>query len=260
VTIERDVQDENGQPLWGGTEVQFLHYDENDNVIREQIGSPDFSDHLITHHTYDDGDLRVGTTLPWGNRIRISYDERRLPKKIERGVGSSEAVKVKVVYDGDGLLREQRDGRGLKTEFDYDSFGRVIETRDYDEQDNLYRLICQDYDKAGNLTIERLFKPDGNAYKLLYHASYRYNELNQRIENRLRRFQIPIAYTSADVEKDNDDVPFTEAVRILYFYDKAGRPTRVEQHGRRSWKQDRNALRQTRFGDARGCARKSTRH
>lgn len=231
--IERDVQDETGQPLWGGTEVQFLHYDENDNVSRQQIGSPDFNDHLITHHTYDDGDLRVGTTLPRGNRIRISYDERRLPKKIERGVGSSEAVKVKVVYDGDGLLREQRDGRGLKTEFDYDSFERVIETRDYDEQDNLYRLICQDYDKTGNLTIERLFKLDGNAYKLLYHASYHYDELNQRIENRLRRFQIPIAYTSVDKEKDNDDVPFTEAVRILYFYDKAGRPTRVEQHGRR---------------------------
>lgn len=239
--IERDVQDENSQPLWGGTEVQFLHYDENDNVIREQVGSPDFGDHLITHHTYDDGDLRVGTTLPRGNRIRISYDERRLPKKIEQGVGSSESVKVKVVYDGDGLLREQRDGRGLKTEFDYDSFGRVIETRDYDEQDNLYRLIRQDYDKAGNLTIERLFKPDGNDYKLLYHASYHYDELNQSIENRLRRFQIPIDYTSADKEKDNDYVPLPdlfpdplpEAVRILYFYDKAGRPIRVEQHGRR---------------------------
>ncbi|MCD4842424.1 MAG: DUF6531 domain-containing protein [Methanosarcinales archaeon] len=231
--IERDVQDENGQPLWGGTEVQFFHYDENDNVSRQQIGSPDFSDHLIAHHTYDDGDLRVGTTLPRGNRIRISYDERRFPKKIERGVGSSESVKVKVVYDGDGLLREQRDGRGLKSEFDYDSFGRVIKTRDYDEQDNLYRLIRQDYDKAGNLTIERLFKPDGNAYKLLYHASYSYDELNQRIENRLRRFQIPIACTSVDVEKDNDDVPSAKAVRILYFYDKAGRPIRVEQHGRR---------------------------
>lgn len=252
--IERDVQDEIGQPLWGGTEVQFLHYDENDNVIREQIGSPDFGDHLITHHTYDDGDLRVGTTLPRGNRTRINYDERRLPKKIERGVGSSESVKVKVVYDGDGLLREQRDGRGLKTEFIYDNFGRVIETREYDRDENepdvskrdkLYRLIRQDYDKAGNLTIERLFKPDGNAYKLLYHASYGYDELNQLIENRLRRFQIPIAYTSADKEKDNDDVPLpdplpdplpnplSEAVRILYFYDKAGRPIRVEQHGRR---------------------------
>jgi RHS repeat-associated protein len=231
--IERDVQDENGQPLWGGTEVQFFHYDENDNVSRQQVGSPDFGDHLITHHAYDDGDLRVGTTLPRGNRIRISYDERRLPKKIERGVGSSESVKVKVVYDGDGLLREQRDGRGLKTEFDYDSFGRVIETRDYDEQDNLYRLIRQDYDKAGNLTIERLFKPDGNDYKLLYHASSNYDELNQRIDKRLRRFQIPIAYTSADKEKDNDYVPLSESAHILYFYDKAGRPTRVEQHGRR---------------------------
>jgi RHS repeat-associated protein len=231
--IERDVQDENGQPLWGDTEVQFLHYDENDNVSRQQIGSPDFSDHLITHHTYDDGDLRVGTTLPRGNRIHISYDERRLPKNIERVVGSSESVKVKVVYDGDGLLCKQRDGRGMKTEFDYNSFGRLIETRDYDEHDNLYRLIRQDYDKAGNLTIERMFKPDGNAYKLLYHASYRYDELNQRIENRLRCFQIPIACTSADVEKDNDYVPLAEAVRILYFYDKAGRPIRVEQHGRR---------------------------
>ena len=231
--IERDVQDENGQPLWGGTEVQFFHYDENDNISRLQIGSPDFSDHLVTHHTYDDGDLRVGTMLPRGNRIRIRYDERRLPKMIERGMGSSESVKVKVVYDGDGLLRVQRDGRGLKTEFDYDSFGRMIQTREYDEQDNLYRLIRQDYDKAGNLIIERLFKPDGNAYKLLYHGSYRYDELSQRIEDRLRRLQAPVSYGVMETEKDNDVVPITETARTLYFYDRAGRLRRVEQHGRR---------------------------
>ncbi|HCO93056.1 MAG TPA: hypothetical protein DIU00_03755 [Phycisphaerales bacterium] len=180
--IERDVQDAEGKPLWSGTEVQFFHYDENDNISSEQIGSPDFGNHLVTRHTYDDGDLRVATTLPRGNRIRINYDERRLPEKIRRGVGSPEATDVEVSYDGDGLLveqKEQKDDHGLKTEFTYDAFERVIETRDYDEQENLYRLIRHDYDKAGNLTTERLFIPDGSStYKLLYHAYHLYNELN----------------------------------------------------------------------------------
>lgn len=40
-----------------------------------------------------------------------------------------------------------------------------------------------------------------------------------------------------DVEKDNDKIPLAdpsvEFVRTLYFYDKAGRLTRVEQHGQR---------------------------
>lgn len=232
--IERDVQNDAGQSLWGGTEVQFFHYDENDNVTRQQLGSLNFKDHFVTHHTYDDGDLRVGITLPRGNRIHLHYDERRLPDKITRGAGSEEAAAVNVFYDGDGLLIEQHDGRRLKTIFEYDSFGRVIATKECDEHNKVYRSIRQDYDKAGNLTSERLFSLDGpTAYKLLYHACYLYNELNQRIEVRIRRFQTPIAYNLADVEKHEDNVPLAKAVRTLYFYDKAGRLTRVEQCGKR---------------------------
>jgi RHS repeat-associated protein len=242
--IERDVQNDAGQPVWGGTEVQFFHYDENDNVTRQQLGSPNFQDHFVTRYTYDDGDLRVSTILPKGNRIHLHYDERRLPDMITRGAGSEEAATVKIFYDGDGLLVEQHDGRGLKTTFEYDSFGRVIATKEYDEHHTLYRLIRHDYDKAGNLTIERLFTPDGPiTYKLFYHASYLYNELHQRIEVRVRRFQTPIVYSLANVEKHEDDVPLAEydslgrviatAVRTLYFYDKAGRLTRVEQGGKR---------------------------
>jgi RHS repeat-associated protein len=231
--VERDVQDQGGQPVWGGTEVRFFHYDENDNIVREQLGGLKFDDHLITRHCYDDGDLRVATTLPRGNRIRINYDERRLPVKITRGAGSQEAVEVSIAYDGDGLIIKQRDGRGLGTEFEYDSFGRVVATRDYDEQDNLYRLIRQDYDKAGNLTIERLFVADDGGFRSLSHAQYIYNELSQLIETRLRLFQAPIAYQAADVKREHDEVPLAEAVRTLYFYDKAGRLTRLEQRGKR---------------------------
>ncbi|GAG67307.1 unnamed protein product, partial [marine sediment metagenome] len=172
--------------------------------------------------------------MPRGNSVRIEYDERRLPHRIIRGAGTPEQAEIILYYDVDGMLRAQRDARGLKTEFDYDSFGRIIQTRDYDENDHIYRLIRQDYDKAENLTMEQLFQFDGNTYKLLYHASYQYNELNQRIEDRQRRFRNPIDYSEAEMERSDDYVVLKkDAVRTLYFYDNAGRLKRLEQYGRR---------------------------
>lgn len=233
--VERDIKDNEGKPLWGGTEVHFLHYDENDNISKEQIGSLSFKDHLITKHAYDDGDLRTRTISPKGNAVAIKYDEIRQPVTIIRGLGSPEETKVHLGYDGDGLVAYQRDGRGLKTAFSYDSFGRLTETRNYDlvnGQDILYRIIRQDYDKAGNLTVERLFIPDGKNFKLLYHASYEYNELNHRIEERIRIFKEPLEYKKTDFDRKDDFVD-NEAIRTLFFYDKAGRITRVERHGKR---------------------------
>ncbi|MCA9903717.1 MAG: PASTA domain-containing protein, partial [Anaerolineae bacterium] len=233
--VERDVMDQDGNPLLGGAEITFLHYDENDNVSTTSRGSPDFKDHLVTGHAYDDGDLRVATVLPNGNRIRIDYDERRDPIKITRGAGSAEETAVRLYYDGDGRLQEYRDGRGLKTEFSYDSFGRLHETRQYDDHEALFRLIRHDFDKYGNITIERLFAPDGSDFKLLWHAQHIFNERNERIEVRMRLFQTPLRYTKSDVESHIDHVPIEidKCVRRLYYYDLGGRLHLEESHGRR---------------------------
>ena len=159
--IEQDLADEAGRPVAGGTAVQVFAYDENDNVIREEIGGPEPENRLATRHKYVDGNLKVGTVLPRGNRTEIRYNERRLPSTVVRGAGADEAATTQLEYDGDGLLLAEIDGRGLRTEYSYDSFCRRIESRDYDERGQLYRLIRQDYDKSGNLVVERLLVPEG---------------------------------------------------------------------------------------------------
>jgi RHS repeat-associated protein len=232
--VERDLQDVDGRPLWGGTEVRRLAYDENDNVVREQVGGLDPSRDLITRHVYDDGDLRTSGILPRGNRIHVSYNERRLPRRITRGAGTPEAASVELAYDGDGLVVRRRDGRGLETSFIRDAFGRVVETREHDARGEVLRLVRHDYDKADNLVVERLLAPTGTgSFTLYHHASFHYNELSQLVETRVRRFQAPLPYTRNDIDQTDDFVPVSEAARTSYTYDKSGRLVAIDQRGKR---------------------------
>ncbi len=232
--IERDIQDDGGRPLAGGTEVQVFKYDANDNVVQRQHGGADPATRRVTGHEYDDGDLRVRTVLPRGNAIRISYDERRLPVRMLRGAGSADESIVGLTYDADGLVSVQTDGRGQKTELIHDAFGRNTALRELDENGRFTRLIRYDHDKAGNLTVERLFVPGGaTGYTLIQHVSHAYNELSQRIETRVRRLASPLPCTRATVDRRNEVVPLAEAVRTLVTHDASGRVTRLQKIGRR---------------------------
>ena len=231
--IERDLKDDTGAPLWGGCEIRLLRYDERDNVVADERQSSDGSVRLITTHTFDDGDLRVRMRLPRGNATRICYDERRLAQRICRGSGTEATAVLGYRYDGDGLLVEYRDGRALRTLFDYDGLGRHIATRHCDEDDHPVQLVRQDFDKAGNLTIERVFDQVGGQLRLLHHVQHSYDERDQRIETRVRLFRSPLPYTRDGFAAQQDAVPLAEAARTLFHYDQGGRLTLVEQCGRR---------------------------
>lgn len=238
--IDRDVKDDSGQPLAGGVERQFFCYDENDNITEERHGSTDPKDDQVTRHAYRDGDLRVGTVLPRGNRLCFDYNRRRLATRVARGQGTAEQSQWNLEYDGDGLLIRRVDGRGLATTFEYDGFGRVIATRNLDEGGNEIRFVRHDYDKSGNVVIERAFMPSvTHSYRLLMHVEFVYNALDWLIEVRERRFKEPIPYASDAIDLGQsgvapyDHVPLQDAVRTLYFHDQGGRLIRKETKGRR---------------------------
>jgi YD repeat-containing protein len=158
---ERDICGLDGRPLWGGIESRTYGYDGRDNVVSERIGGAGRDGGLVTRHVYDESGLRAATVRPEGNRNTVDYDERQQPIRIVRGKGTDGAAIVKIGYDGDGLISSQTDGCGFVKRFTYDAFGRAVRIDDYDLNDDMFRSVRQDFDKTGNLIIQRLFTPAG---------------------------------------------------------------------------------------------------
>jgi len=220
--VERDLKDENGMPLNGGVEVKSYCYDEQNNLIKESIGGLDPATHLITHHTYNESDKRVRTILPKGNRVRRIYDERLLEISVTRGSGSSEASTTRTVYSSDGLKVQTIDGRGNITRNAFDPFNRLIKT-----VDPLGNVALIEYDKAGNITVERFFEKQAvNRYLFLTRSEYEYDELNRRIIERKNLFPTPLAVSDPETDPLASSSPGI-LLETQFFRDKKGRLIKI---------------------------------
>jgi RHS repeat-associated protein len=186
--VERDIKDENGDPLLGGVEVKTYQYDEQNNLLEESIGDSDPANiHLTIRHKYNKSHKRVVTVLPKGNQINRAYDERLFEVSVTRGSCSLGASTIRTAYDRDGLRIESIDGSGNVTRYKYDPFGRLIET-----SDPLGNVSCINYDKAGYAIVQRFFEKESDGtYLLLRRSEYEYDELNRQIFERKNLFSDP---------------------------------------------------------------------
>lgn len=221
---EHDAKDEMGTYLPDAPEVRIFKYDEEFNLVEETIGGADLANHLVTRHCYDSAGQRVLTILPRGNQLRFRYDERLLPIAQTLGAGSEDAATTHTEYDGDGRIRRIRDARGNPTTFTLDPFGRVVA-----EEDALGHIVRRSYDKADNLTIERVFeRGDDGSYILLARTETKYDELGRAIRTEVNRFDDPLPVGDLGLGKaflesvDVGDVLVTQT-----FYDPQGRIERL---------------------------------
>lgn len=219
---ERDAKDDTGADIPGAPEVQTFEYDEELNLVRETIGGADLSDHLVTKHCYDSTGQRVLTVLPAGNRIGFSYDERLLPVAQTVAVGTADAATRHVEYDGDGHVRRTRSARNDLTTLTLDPFGRVTA-----QEDALANLVRRTYDKASNLTVERIFERQENGtFVLVARSEFEYDELGRTIRAGVNRFEDALLATNLD--SDFLDSPgLGELLVTQTFYDAKGRVIRT---------------------------------
>lgn len=237
---ERDAKDESGVDLPDGPEVRTFCYDAEFNLVAEAIGGPDPASRLVTRHHYDVTGQRVLTVLPAGNLIRYCYDERLLPIRQTFGDSTVDAASFRTFYDGDDRVRQTFDARGNRTAFELDTFGRVIAV-----EDALGNVVRRNYDKAGNLTVERVFEPDGTgAYRLLTRTETAYDEASRPIRNIVNRFDTrpsPVAKTNLDEAFRAAPGPGTVLATETY-RDAQGRPERVVDPMRRETLFEHDAL------------------
>ena len=229
---ERDNLGDGGVPSPEGDEVTTYRYDSQNNLIRESRGGADVGSHHVTRHCYDEGDRRVETILPRGNRIRFGFDERSLPTTITRGADTPLASTTRLLYDADGRAVGAADGRANVTRNRLDSFGRTMATTDA-----LRNVLQSAYDKLGNVTVTRFFerRPDGT-FALLHRQDFDYDERCNRIRETKWLFRSPI--DTVDIERAPDaEFEIARAqgtatpVTSQFFYDRARRVFRALNAG-----------------------------
>jgi RHS repeat-associated protein len=222
VREERDLRDENGVPLPGGPEVRTFCYDEELHVVREASGGADPADHLMTRHRYDSAGRRTLTILPAGNREQAGYDQRGLPVSQTRGLGTAEAATTRTTYDLDGRIMRTVDARGFATEHTLNALGHAVAITDPVEAAT--RRI---YDKAGNLTVERVFerRADGSLV-LLARSEFEHDLLGRRVRVGVNRFDDPLP--AADIGAFEHLPGPGELLVTSTFHDAKGRITRIE--------------------------------
>lgn len=222
---ERDAKDEMGVDLPDAPEVRTFEYDEEFNLVEETLGGSDLSTHLVTRHCYDTAGQRVLTILPRRNQIRFRYDERLLPVAQTLGAGTKDAATTRTEYDGDSRVRRTQDARGNPTISTLDPFGRVIA-----EEDALGHITRRTYDKASNVTVERIFerKEDGS-YLLLARSEMEYDELGRAIRSGVNRFDDPLGpLPKSELEAASLDSPGPGTLLVTQtFYDPQGRVIRI---------------------------------
>ena len=223
--VERELKDEDGNDILGGVEVSTYCYDEEFNLVRESMGGAHPSARLVTKHRYDAAGQWVLTVLPEGNQIRYRHDERLLPVAETVGAGTGEAATTRTEYDGDGRVRRTFDARGNGTVFTRDAFGRIIA-----EENALGHIVRRNYDKLGNVTVERAFEKRPDGYYLLARNEAAYDELGRAIRTGTTRFdeppgplppgQLATAFLSTPV-------PSSSLLVTQTFYDAQGRVTKT---------------------------------
>jgi RHS repeat-associated protein len=218
--VERDIRD--ADPIAGAVEVRTWSYDERGNLVRESLGGEALGEHLVTHYRFDESDNRTLCMRPMGNATRWRYDDRSLPVSTTRGASSPDVSTSHIVYGPDGLRRCSIDARGGVKLFHYDAFGRLIQATD-----SLGNVSRRDYDKAGNVVLERSFeKNHDGTYSLLARTAYEYDELNRCIVEVANLFLN--ALPSADLQSAFVDAPGPgDVLSTQHFYDRKGREVRT---------------------------------
>jgi RHS repeat-associated protein len=222
---ERELKDESGNDILGGVGVSTFCYDEEFNLIRETMGGVDLSAHLVTKHRYDATGQRVQTTLPEGNQIWFRYDERLLPVAQTRGACTADAATTRTQYDGDGRIRRIIDARGNALTFTLDAFGRAVTA-----VNALGHIVRRDYDKLGNITVERAFERRTDGYYLLARSESDYDELGRAIRTAVNRFDQPPGPRQVNQLETaflTEPVPGSSLLSTQTFYDAQGRVTRI---------------------------------
>jgi RHS repeat-associated protein len=220
--VERQLLDETGAPRLGGVEVERYAVDVEGNVTRQALGGADPRTEIAVRHQYDAAGLRWLTVSPEGRRTRRRYDSRMREAAVTRGAGSREASTVRVEHDGDNRRVLARSGRGFATHYGYDALGRLTST-----VDALGNLTRREYDKAGNLIVERHFerRPGGN-FALLARSEVAYDEHHRPVRIGRNLFQQPIPV--ADPTVDHRASPGPGKLLVTeHYYDEGGRLERV---------------------------------
>ncbi|MBI1829734.1 MAG: RHS repeat-associated core domain-containing protein [Thaumarchaeota archaeon] len=223
---ERDDIDDNGHPSTEGPEVKTYKYDAQNNLLKETIGGSDLTQHHLIQHVYNSSDKRVKTILPERNEIAYEYEERLFLKAITRASCSPVTSTTRTIYDGNGRKAMIVDGRGNTTTFKYDPFDRLITIVDANE--NVHQM---EYDKLGNMTLERFFEKSNGKYYLLSRKSYDYDERGNKIRDLSYLFEEPIH--SDPFNKPDDEFNKAQTQGLVtslvtqYFYDKKKRIFRI---------------------------------
>lgn len=219
---ERDVFDENGNPVLGGTEVQLFRYDEEKNLVKESIGDKNRSTHLTTKHKYDEAGLRFVTITPNHSKITRRYNSRMQEIAVTRGAGTAQASTSYSKYDGDGRKVSALTARKCKTEYSYDPLGRIDQI--IDPNGNITDLT---YDKAGNILVERFFEKQPNGkFSLLTRSEYLYDQLDRRTIERLNLFPGPIPVDNINTDHLSFPGPGV-LVSTEFYHDQKGRIVKV---------------------------------
>lgn len=137
------------------------------------------------HFRYDPEELPILTIKPEGNRDSASYDERNLPFRVTRGLGSPQVSTMEVDYDRNGNRRRiidaednTGDGQPEATTLVYDGFNRLV-----GRIDPLGNETRRAYDVAGRLTRLQMWGHPANnpAGPKVLHADlvFHHDELNR---------------------------------------------------------------------------------
>ncbi|MEU9324089.1 RHS repeat-associated core domain-containing protein [Streptomyces canus] len=221
VREERDLRDEAGVALPNDPEVRTFCYDEELHTVREGSGA-DGVDLLVTHHRYDAAGRRVWTILPAGNREGIGYDVRGLAVAQTRGLGTVQTATTRTEYDLDGRAIRTIDARGFATALTLDALGRTVAVTD-----PLGTAIRRSYDKAGNLTLERIFeRGDDGGLVLLTRTEFEHDLLGRQVRVGVNRFDDPPQ--AADLDAYESSPGPGELQVTSTFHDVLGRITRIE--------------------------------
>jgi RHS repeat-associated protein len=215
-------------------------YDTQNLLIAQTVGG-DISGRLTTRHVNDASDRRIKTIMPRGNAIYYRYDERSLRVAVIRAACTCDEAITRAAYDGDGLPVSFVDPGGNETQYVYDAFRRVVRV-----VDALGHVLCNCYDKLGNLTSRFFFEKTDQGFALLARSANEYDELGRQRRLDATLFPEPIDSQDFDPRSDNLDPDdpsvfpaYTNAVangrvsilRTDSYLDGKGRAFRIQRYG-----------------------------
>ena len=210
---ERDLKDDQGVDIVGAPEVQTFGFDEDFNLVQYTFGGANETRHLVSKYSYDAAGKHAMAFRPEGNGIRTNYDERLLPIEWTVGFCTPEQASIRIEYDGDGRIVKTFNARGHPTSISYDPSDRITQI-----EDPFGNVTRRNYDKLGNLKVERVFERRGeDSFVLIARSEFEYDELERMIRSGENRFDQPIP--ANNLEEDFLPSPGPgELLETKYFY------------------------------------------